>query len=524
LLVAWWVFWTSPVWADDPPTPASVPKGEVLKFTFEYSEIFPGTVRDYWVDIPAQYDPAHPACVYVNQDGIQNNAHVVFDQIIASKEMPVTTGVFVAPGRVPAPHPDALDRFNRSVEYDTMSDAYASFLLQELLPDVQEKTASDGRAILLSENPEDRAIGGAGSGAICAFTAARERLITLLLTLVGVEETSAPDPSARWETLPAITTARLRGVAVAADGTLWASGGDGTVLTTRPDQDRPTLVPIPDSMGRDFRDIEAIGEDTLVLLAIGKGEKSRILKSTDRGSTWSTRFVMEDPEGFLDAIAFRDERHGLALGDPLEGRFTILTTDDGGDSWMRIPAEGMPESRVGEGAFAASGTCLVVAATANAWFCTGGADSARVFNSTDRGRTWTAHLTPIPAPNASSGLFSLAFRDPLHGIAVGGDYEAPDRGGAVTVVTDDGGVTWNRPSGRTPGGLRSAVVHIPGSFSKRWIAVGPNGSDLSLDDGATWAPIEGGGFHAVATRGENATWGVGESGRVGRLRIGDRAR
>lgn len=153
-----------------------VPKGEVLKFTFENSKIFPGTWREYWVYVPAQYDASQPACVYVNQDGVQWQAPAVFDNLIHQKAMPVTIGVFIMHGRVKAAKPDeSLDRFNRSFEYDGLGDNYARFLLEELLPDVETKKTTDGRAIRLSKNGNDRAIGGSSSGAVCAFTAAWER-------------------------------------------------------------------------------------------------------------------------------------------------------------------------------------------------------------------------------------------------------------------------------------------------------------------------------------------------------------
>lgn len=155
---------------------SAAPKGEVLKFTFDHSKIFPGTVRDYWVYVPAQYTPDQPACVYVNQDGVQWQAPAVFDSLIAKKEMPVTIGVFVMHGRVKAADTNsALDRFNRSYEYDGLGDDYARFLLNELLPEVETKKTADGRAIHLSDNGNDRAIGGSSSGAACAFTAAWER-------------------------------------------------------------------------------------------------------------------------------------------------------------------------------------------------------------------------------------------------------------------------------------------------------------------------------------------------------------
>jgi sugar lactone lactonase YvrE/enterochelin esterase-like enzyme len=161
-------------------TPAAVaadaaPKGEITKYTFDQSKIFPGTVRDYWVYVPRQYDPGKPACVYINQDGIQYNAPAVFDRLIQEKEIPVIIGIFVTPGRVRANSDKALDRFNRSFEYDGLGDAYARFLLEELLSDVEKKTTADGRPIRLSKDGNDRAIAGASSGAICAFTAAWER-------------------------------------------------------------------------------------------------------------------------------------------------------------------------------------------------------------------------------------------------------------------------------------------------------------------------------------------------------------
>jgi len=160
----------------DSKSQPGVPKGEVLKFAFENSKIFPGTWREYWVYVPAEYTPNNPACLYVNQDGLQWDAPTVFDNLIARKEMPVTIGVFVMHGKVRAGASEtALDRFNRSYEYDSVNDNYARFLVEELLPDVETKKTSDGRAIRLSHSANDRAIGGSSSGAIAAFAAAWER-------------------------------------------------------------------------------------------------------------------------------------------------------------------------------------------------------------------------------------------------------------------------------------------------------------------------------------------------------------
>lgn len=166
---------------DYPVDPASieqpgVPKGEILKFSFDKSKIFPGTWREYWIYVPAQYKPSAPACVYINQDGIQWKAPTVFDNLIHSKEMPVTIGIFINPGRLRATDTaTGLDRFNRSFEYDGLGDAYARFILEEILPEVEKQRTRDGRPIHLSKIGNDRAIGGSSSGAICAFTAAWER-------------------------------------------------------------------------------------------------------------------------------------------------------------------------------------------------------------------------------------------------------------------------------------------------------------------------------------------------------------
>ncbi|HEV8069668.1 MAG TPA: SMP-30/gluconolactonase/LRE family protein [Planctomycetaceae bacterium] len=160
--------------ADEPQT-SGPPRGEVQKYSFDHSRIFPGTVRDYWVYVPKQYDPAKPACVYVGQDGVGFGAPAVFDELIEWKAMPVTIGVFIMHGRVKALSKNAIDRFNRSFEYDGLGDNYVRFLLEEILPEVEKKTAADGRPIRLSHDGNDRCIGGISSGAICAFTAAWER-------------------------------------------------------------------------------------------------------------------------------------------------------------------------------------------------------------------------------------------------------------------------------------------------------------------------------------------------------------
>ena len=162
--------WLSRLMAADQPSGNAAAKGTITAHVFDQSKIFPGTTRKYWVYVPQQYDPAKPACVYIGQDGHHPKFTDIFDRLISSHQMPVTVGIFVAPGVVPAPVAKAAPRVNRSFEYNSLGDDYARFLLEELLPAVARE-----QKLNLSTNGNDRCIGGGSSGASAAFTVAWER-------------------------------------------------------------------------------------------------------------------------------------------------------------------------------------------------------------------------------------------------------------------------------------------------------------------------------------------------------------
>ena len=179
LTAAWWIAPSAVQAPQTPPGPPpgpdsqvqpGTPTGEVIKGEFDQSKVYPGTWREYWVYVPKQLDRSKPAPVMVFQDGLQYNAPVVFDNLIHKKAVPPIVGVFVMHGRVKAPSADALDRMNRSFEYDAVSDDYARFLIDELLPYVAKT-----HGLMLSTDPNDRAIAGNSSGAIAAFVAAWQR-------------------------------------------------------------------------------------------------------------------------------------------------------------------------------------------------------------------------------------------------------------------------------------------------------------------------------------------------------------
>ena len=340
---------------------------------------------------------------------------------------------------------------------------------------------------------------------------------TLAAALVLV--VSAYAPSSSWVAQPSPTTERLRGVDAVSDTAAWASGNKGTVLRTSDGGLSWSRLAVPDTDALDFRDIEAVGASTAYLLSIGAGDVSRIYKTTDGGNTWSLQFRNADPRAFYDAIAFWDANRGLAIGDPVDGRFTVIYTSDGGRTWTPVPPANLPLALPGESAFAASGTCLVVQGSRRAWFGTGGGARSRVFRTADNGLSWSVADTPVAAGNASSGIFSLAFSDAEHGIAVGGDYRREGDGGDNLAITADSGRTWTAPGAVRLRAYRSAVAYLPGSNGRRLIAVGPAGSDASEDGGASWAPLGDEGFHAlsVSPTGRLA-WAVGEQGRISFLR------
>jgi photosystem II stability/assembly factor-like uncharacterized protein len=249
-------------------------------------------------------------------------------------------------------------------------------------------------------------------------------------------------------------------------------------------------------------------------MSAGPGEKSRIYKTTDGGATWRIAQPNLDPKGFWDAMAFWDESHGIVVGDPVDGRFTILTTADGGATWQKQRGAA---SRGEEGAFAASNTCLVVRGSREAWFASGGSGGARVFHSTDGGRGWDASPTPIRNDGASMGVFSLAFSG-TRGVAVGGDYNQPPDATRNIAISTDSGKTWRAlataPAGG-PAGFRSAVAYV--GDLKLWIAVGTSGSDSSSDGGETWKQFDKAAYNAMSFAGDSG-WAVGPQGAIGRFK------
>jgi photosystem II stability/assembly factor-like uncharacterized protein len=323
-----------------------------------------------------------------------------------------------------------------------------------------------------------------------------------------------------WISRAGGTVASLRGVSAVNTKVVWASGSGGTWLRTVDGGATWQAATVPGADALDFRGVRAIDERTAFLMSSGSGDKSRIYKTTDSGVHWTLLFTNPDPNGFFDAIAFRDAQHGIVAGDPVDGHFAIFTTEDGGIRWVR---QNTPPALPDESSFAASNSCLFIFSKRDAWLATGGASTARVLHSPDDGRHWTVAETPIRSDGASSGIFSLAFSDARHGVAVGGDYTKDTETLRNIAVTSDGGLTWMpAPEGAGPKGFRSAVAWL--ADRKTWLATGTSGSDISTDGGKTWKAFDSGSFNALGVASSKAisseaTWAVGSKGRIAVLRL-----
>ena len=291
--------------------------------------------------------------------------------------------------------------------------------------------------------------------------------------------------SYRWELTPTGTTAQFRGLSAVSKDVAWVGGSAGTVLRTVDGGKHWQNVSPPGAEALQFRDVEAFDARRAVALTIGNGEDSRVYRTADGGKTWSETFRNTDANAFYDCIAFNDDKHGLALSDPVDGKFRIAATSDGGKSWKVQPTDGMPAALAGEFAFAASGTCLVAGHGRTAWFASGGGDRPRVFRTVDGGRRWTVSDSPM-ASGEAAGIFSLAFRNSLFGVAVGGDFTTPNVALNAASVTYDGGRTWKLvPKDKAPKGYRSGSHFVPWSPTTV-VAVGPSGSDVGW-----WQVVEG---------------------------------
>ena len=341
-------------------------------------------------------------------------------------------------------------------------------------------------------------------------------------TVIGLELLLA---ASTWTVQTSGVNSRLRGVSAASETVAWTSGSGATMLRTEDGGAtwvKQVVDADPSAARLDFRDVDAIDIKTAYALSIGNGPSSRIYKTVDAGKTWALQFKNEDPKGFFDAMTFWDANNGVVIGDSIDNKFQILITSNGGATWAKVSDSALPPALANEGAFAGSGSNIAVFGKDHAWIGTGAGPRCRVLHTADRGKTWTVAETPIAA-SASAGIFSVAFRDATNGVALGGDYSKEKEAVDNIAITSDGGKTWTLVKEHALSGFRSAVKYIPGTRTSL-IAVGPQGSDTSDDDGKTWttlaspAPLLG--FDALSfAPGKKLAWASGARGALAKLEI-----
>ena len=332
-----------------------------------------------------------------------------------------------------------------------------------------------------------------------------------------VSETPAgPLSRVRLEQQASGTDVLLQAVSVVDENVVWASGHGGTWVRTLDGGETWTARVMPGADTLQFRDVHALDADRAWLLSAGSGELSRIYRTRDGGDTWELQFLNPEPEGFYDCLEFRDAEHGLAYGDAVGGELRILRTRNGGKTWEFTRSLDVPPALAGEGGFAASGTCLALGPGGRAWIGTGASDTARVLRSLDDGRTWQATPTPLPAGEAA-GIFTLAFRDSLHGVILGGDLSRPDEPTDNVAATTDGGQTWVLAGRPVLAGAVYGTAYVPGAPTPTLVAVGPHGADWSTDEGRSWSAADSASYWGLGIASPASGWLVGPEGRIVRI-------
>lgn len=304
----------------------------------------------------------------------------------------------------------------------------------------------------------------------------------------------------------------LQAVSPVSEQVAWIGGHEGVVLRTDDGGERWQRVPAPAGDSLQYRDVHAFAWNSAVLLSAGSGPASRIYRTDDGGMSWTLGFLMDHAEGFLDCLDFWDESRGFAYGDSFDGTPYILLTEDGGTTWSRAGPEGLPAAGQGEGGFAASGTCARAGEAGQGWIGTGAGGSARVLETLDHGRTWTAAEVPV-ATGSAAGVFTLAAADGRIAMALGGDLDARESVSANAAVPTADGQWEPTSSAPVPGAVYGSAVAANGV-----VAVGPPGAAYTTDGGASWHALDGVSAWAVEfAPGRRVGWAAGADGRVWRI-------
>ncbi len=301
------------------------------------------------------------------------------------------------------------------------------------------------------------------------------------------------------------TQTSIRGLSVIDDRIVWVSGSNGIIGRSVDSGKSFKWITVKGFEQTDFRDIEAFDETSAVIM--GVASPAYILKTADGGETWKLVYENNTKGMFLDAMEFWNKHNGIVIGDPIDGKFFIARTINGGRSWKNIPPKNYQVADSGEACFAASGTNIRKLNRKEAVFVSGGLRSNLFMRD-------KKIALPIVLGKETTGANSVAVKNSNILIVVGGDFNAKDSITKNCIITKDAGKTWVPPV-TPPHGYRSCVEWLG---KNNWVSCGLNGVDFSKDEGENWMWISKESFHVCRkSKKGNAVFFAGSGGRIGKL-------
>lgn len=342
----------------------------------------------------------------------------------------------------------------------------------------------------------------------------RSILLLLLISSCGENHEAQPIMKEQVQIKSFPMDCDIRAITAVSDDEVWFGGSKGQFGYTKDGGETWHIDSIksPKKEELEFRGI-AKTSNALFLLAVGS--PALMFRSVDGGQQWSVAYEEQHPAAFYDAIAFWDDQYGIAMGDPTGECLSIILTEDGGESWEKIPCDRLPAVGENEAAFAASNSNIAIAGD-QAWIVTGGG-RARVFHSPDRGTTWEVYETPIVQGGKMTGIFTVSFYDQQHGIIFGGDWENQAQRTGNKAITADGGKTWTLIADGQAPGYRSSVQYLPGSQRQRIIAAGIPGISYSDDGGRQWVKLSDSTFYTIRVCDSGTSAWLGGPGKMGKM-------